>query len=120
MSDKNDPDPTLEDDMRAWLRQLADAMITDPAERARRYQSIETAIAILTEPKTTEPEITERGRCSACGAEIDIELIKHYDYQTDRGGVQPGTPDGPAVYWSEGTIACPGCGARLPYSEQSD
>lgn len=68
----------------------------------------------------TEPHITDAGRCSACGAEIDIELIAHYDYQIDRGGVQPGTVHGPAVYWNEGTIACPGCGARLPYAESSD
>src|SRR4030095_11629765 len=66
------------------------------------------------------PYITEDWRCSKCGAEIDVELIKHYDLQIDRSGVQPGTVHGPAVYWFEGTIACPGCGVRLDYSDSSD
>lgn len=66
------------------------------------------------------PFITDDFHCSACGAEIDIELIDHYDHQVERSGVQPGTVHGPTVYWNEGTIACPGCGVRLDYSERSD
>lgn len=66
------------------------------------------------------PFITQDLRCSACGEQLDIELMHSYDYQIERGGVQPGTVHGPAVYWNEGTVACPGCGVRLDYSEQSD
>lgn len=35
-----------------------------------------------------------------------------------KGGKQPGTPDGPAVYWSEGVLAC-GCGAVEAWSDSS-
>lgn len=66
------------------------------------------------------PVITSDLRCSECGAQLDIELMHSYDYQIDRSGVQPGTVHGPAMYWNEGAIACPGCGTRLDYSEQSD
>lgn len=53
MSDDNDP--TLEHDMRTWLRDLVDAVVTDPAERERRYQEIDRALAALTEPEDEEP-----------------------------------------------------------------
>lgn len=63
--------------------------------------------------------ITEAWRCSECGAEIDVEAINSYDLQVERSGVQPSSPDGPAVHWFEGTIACPGCGVRLPYGDSN-
>lgn len=66
------------------------------------------------------PMITDEWRCSACGAEIDVELIDQYDLQIDRAGVQPGTVHGPAVHWWEGTIACPNCLTRLDYADRSD
>lgn len=123
----NDPDPMLEDDMRAWLRTLNEHLVPDLAERERLNQEIDKTIAILdgVEEEDRYGPIIVNGRdhmweCSVCRAEIDPELVKHYDYQIDRGGVQPGTENGPAVYWNEGTITCPGCGARLPYSESSD
>lgn len=58
-------------------------------------------------------------RCSACGADIDVELIKQYDLQVERSGVQPGTQYGPAVHWFEGTIACPICKVRLDYADST-
>jgi hypothetical protein len=66
------------------------------------------------------PHITEEGKCSACGHPVDLDDLKALDFQADRSGVQPSSPSGPAVHWAEGSIACPHCGARLPYSVSSD
>lgn len=60
-----------------------------------------------------EVGITDQGKCSECGWLVDLDDLKALDFQATEGGVQPGTPDGPAVHWAEGTIACWRCGARL-------
>lgn len=57
--------------------------------------------------------VIDDDRCSECGAKQDFDDLKAVDFQATGGGVQPGTVDGPAVHWAEGTIACWRCGARL-------
>lgn len=42
-----DDDPTLEAEMREWLRRLARACISDPDELQRRYDEIDALIAKL-------------------------------------------------------------------------
>lgn len=66
-----------------------------------------------------ESYITEEGRCSGCGYQLDFDDLKALDFRVEESGVQPGTPDGPAVYWATGYIICPNCHDRLPYETSS-
>lgn len=51
--------------------------------------------------------------CSICGESIYLDDLEALDFHAENSGVQPSDPNGPTVYWAEGTIACPSCGARL-------
>ena len=50
INDKGAGDPTLDDEMREWLRRLAAALIDDPDELQRRYDEIDAIIAKLDSP----------------------------------------------------------------------
>ncbi len=66
-----------------------------------------------------EPYITYACRCSSCGELLDLDDLTALDFQAERSGVEPGTPDGPAVHWAVGTIRCPNCQNRLPFETSS-
>lgn len=81
-----------------------------------------------------ESYITEDGKCSGCGEQLDFDdltALNFYDPPNpapmagfggngvEESGVQPGTADGPAVHWASGTITCPNCLDQLPFETSS-
>lgn len=67
-------------------------------------------------PDDPEAYITERGQCSNCQETLDFDDLSVLKFEVDTSGVQPGTPDGPAVHCAIGTIECPNCHDRLPFT----
>lgn len=86
----------------------------DPIERAAdRLEAIMDLLDAGAGASAPDPLFREDGSgfsCVACGAYCTPTITE--------GGKQPGTPDGPAVYWSEGVLAC-GCGAVEAWSDSS-
>lgn len=68
-----------------------------------------------------EPEsyLTNSNRCSGCGYWFDLSELDTLSFVVEESGVQPGTPDGPAVHWATGYIICPQCQDHLPYEISS-
>lgn len=66
-----------------------------------------------------ESYVTNDDTCSGCGWRLDLDDLVALDFQVEESGVQPATPDGPAVYWASGTICCPNCGDQLPFETSS-
>jgi hypothetical protein len=66
-----------------------------------------------------ESYITQDSRCSNCGLLFEFADLDLLDFQVEESDVQPGTPNGPAVYWATGTITCPNCLAVLPFEASS-
>lgn len=64
--------------------------------------------------------VTDEGKCSECGWPIEgFEDLEKLDFQVEESGVAPGTADGYAVHWANGSIACPVCKERLYYEVSS-
>lgn len=63
--------------------------------------------------------ITADEKCSNCGEQVDFDDLKALNFEVIDSGVQPGTPDGPAVHWAVGTIECPNCHDYLPFETSS-
>lgn len=72
-------------------------------------------------PEKDDFWIRDDGTCSGCGYWIaaDEHDLKLLGFVAEESGVQPGTPDGPAVHWATGYIVCPQCGVQLPYEVSS-
>jgi hypothetical protein len=68
-------------------------------------------------PEPDDFWITDSGCCSGCGYWIaaDERNAGELGFVVEESGVQPGSPDGPAVHWATGYILCPQCGIQLPY-----
>jgi hypothetical protein len=59
--------------------------------------------------------ITDDGCCSGCGYKLELDDLKYLNFEAEESGVQPSSPDGPAVHWATGWITCPNCQVQLPY-----
>lgn len=68
-----------------------------------------------------DPEryITDDGKCSNCGYQLDFDGLTALNFEVEESGTQPGTVHGPAVHWAVGTIQCPNCEVRLPFETSS-
>lgn len=62
--------------------------------------------------------LTDEGECSECGYDFDLFEVDSL-FVAEESGVTADTPDGPAVHWASGYIACPNCHAHLPYEMSS-
>ena len=71
------------------------------------------------EPADPEGYITEDGKCSNCGEQLEFDDLSALDFEVDDGGVSSTGGSYPEIRWATGTIKCPNCQDRLPYEVSS-